>query len=41
MIWNITSILADKEINIEDMLNKSKNDIAYNIIDLSGDINQP
>ena len=40
MIGNITSILANKGINIEDMLNKSKNDIAYNIIDLSGDINQ-
>ncbi|MFT7288279.1 MAG: D-3-phosphoglycerate dehydrogenase [Halieaceae bacterium] len=30
----ITAIIADHEINIVDMLNKSRDDVAYNIIDL-------
>ena len=30
----ITAIIADHEINIVDMLNKSREDVAYNIIDL-------
>ncbi len=37
MIENITSILANSNINITNMLNKSKGDIAYNIIDINGD----
>ena len=36
MIENITSILASSNINIINMLNKSRGDIAYNIIDISG-----
>ncbi|WP_210396271.1 phosphoglycerate dehydrogenase [Motiliproteus sediminis] len=31
----ITAIIAEHEINIVDMLNKSRDDIAYNIIDLA------
>jgi D-3-phosphoglycerate dehydrogenase len=40
MIGKITSLLADNGINITDMLNKSKGDIAYNIIDVEGEISK-
>jgi D-3-phosphoglycerate dehydrogenase / 2-oxoglutarate reductase len=35
MVGQITSILADNKINILEMLNKSKGDLAYTILDLS------
>ena len=35
MISIITTLLAENSINIQDMLNKSKDDVAYNIIDTS------
>jgi D-3-phosphoglycerate dehydrogenase len=38
MIENITSKLAKNNLNIVDMLNKSRDDIAYNIIDVNGDV---
>jgi D-3-phosphoglycerate dehydrogenase len=38
IIGQITKILADKKINIANMLNKSKGEYAYNIIDIDGDI---
>ncbi len=34
ILGQITSILADRNINVIDMLNKSRGDIAYNLIDL-------
>ncbi len=34
MLGKILSILADQNINVADMLNKSRDDIAYNLIDL-------
>jgi len=34
MLGQILSVLADQNINVKDMLNKSRNDIAYNLIDL-------
>tara|TARA_B100000524_G_scaffold211092_1_gene110456 strand:- start:2635 stop:3816 length:1182 start_codon:yes stop_codon:yes gene_type:complete len=34
MIGKITTVLADNKLNIIDMVNKSRGDIAYNIIDL-------
>ena len=34
MIGKITTVLADNELNIIDMVNKSRGDIAYNVIDL-------
>ena len=34
MLGQITSILADQDINVMDMLNKSRGDIAYSLIDL-------
>lgn len=38
MISLITTLLAENNINIYDMLNKSKQDIAYNIIDTDDDV---
>ncbi len=40
MISEITSLLADKNINICDMINKSRGDLAYNIIDIEGDLSE-
>ncbi|MFV0507439.1 MAG: phosphoglycerate dehydrogenase [Bacteroidales bacterium] len=34
MVGQITSVLAKDNINIENMLNKNRNDLAYNIIDI-------
>jgi D-3-phosphoglycerate dehydrogenase / 2-oxoglutarate reductase len=39
MIEKITRLLADNKLNIADMINKSKGNIAYNIIDVESDIN--
>ena len=36
VVGPITSILADAKLNIADMTNKSRNDYAYNIIDIDG-----
>lgn len=33
MLGHVTNILADADINVLDMLNKSRGDIAYNLID--------
>ncbi len=38
MIEKITHLLAEGKLNITDMLNKSKGNIAYNIIDIDGDM---
>ncbi|MCK5095567.1 MAG: 3-phosphoglycerate dehydrogenase, partial [Spirochaetes bacterium] len=38
MVGQITAILASEGINIADMLNKSKGDLAYNIIDIDNEI---
>ena len=40
MISEITSLLADNSINICDMINKSRADVAYNIIDIAGDLSE-
>lgn len=40
MVGNITSVLADEDINIADMLNKNRGEIAYNIIDIDNDISE-
>ena len=37
VLGNVLSILADSELNVVDMVNKSRDDIAYNIIDIEGD----
>lgn len=38
MVGKITNVLADQHINIADMLNQHRDEIAYNIIDVDGDI---
>lgn len=38
MIEKITSILAEAKLNIEGMLNKSKGNIAYNILDFNAEV---
>ncbi len=42
VLGNVLSILADHNVNVIDMLNKSRNDVAYSIIDVesepSGDV---
>jgi D-3-phosphoglycerate dehydrogenase len=35
MLGQLLSILADQNINIIDMLNKSRDDVAYNLIDVA------
>jgi len=39
VLGSVLSILADGEINVLDMVNKSRDEIAYNIIDIEGDLN--
>ena len=39
MVGQITSVLANYGINIHNMINKSKGDLAYNILDLDSPIN--
>ena len=34
MLGQILSVLADQNINVIDMLNKSRDEVAYNLIDL-------
>ena len=38
MVGQITTILAQENLNIADMINKGKGDVAYNIIDLDTDV---
>ncbi|MDF1644640.1 MAG: phosphoglycerate dehydrogenase [Pseudomonadales bacterium] len=34
VLGNVLSVLADRDINVVDMLNKSREDVAYNLIDI-------
>jgi len=34
MLNQVLSVLADRNINVIDMINKSRNDVAYNIVDI-------
>lgn len=38
MVGQITSVLADEKINISDMINKHRDEVAVTIIDVDGDI---
>lgn len=40
MVERIASILAENGINIADMLNRSRGEVAYNIIDVDGNITE-
>ena len=35
MLGNILSLLADENINVLDMINKSRDEVAYNLIDVA------
>ena len=41
MVSQISSLLAAEELNISNMLNKNKADMAYNIIDIDGPVPSP
>ena len=38
MLSQVTSVLAETGVNIENMINKSKGDNAYTIVDVTGDV---
>lgn len=40
MVGKITNVLAEQNINIADLLNQHRDDIAYNIIDVDGNIEE-
>ncbi len=40
MLNQITSVLADRQINVVDMINKSRDDVAYNLIDVVAELDQ-
>lgn len=40
MVGQITSLLADAGINIGDMMNKSRDDVAYNLLDVEGEVGE-
>ena len=39
ILGSVLSVLADMNINVVDMLNKSRDDIAYNLIDIESQVN--
>lgn len=38
VLGNVLSVLADSNINVLDMINRSRNDLAYNIIDVESSV---
>ena len=40
VIGQVTSVIANAGVNISEMVNKSREDIAYTIIDLDQDLDQ-
>ena len=38
VLGNVLSILADFDLNVVDMVNKSRNEVAYNIIDIEAEL---
>ena len=40
MIGQITTVLADNDLNIIEMTNKSREDIAYSVIDLDSEASE-
>ncbi len=40
MVGQISTVLANAKLNIIDMLNKSKDDLAYTLVDVDGDVNE-
>ncbi len=39
VLGNVLSVLADAEINVIDMINRSRDELAYNIIDVEAEVN--
>lgn len=37
----VTSVLAERQINVMDMINKSRGEVAYNLIDVKDPLDQP
>lgn len=37
----VTSVLAERQINVVDMINRSRGDVAYNLIDVKDPLDQP
>ena len=35
MLGQMTTVLAERNINVIDLINKSRDDLAYNLIDLA------
>ena len=40
VLGQVLSLLADANLNVVDMVNKSRGEIAYNIIDLEGEVDE-
>ena len=40
MVGQITAVIASDNINISDMINKSRKELAYTVIDTDSDVNQ-
>lgn len=40
VLGSVLSVLADLNLNVIDMVNKSRGEVAYNIIDIEGDVSQ-
>jgi D-3-phosphoglycerate dehydrogenase len=40
MLNKVTSVLADRQINVVDMINKSRDEVAYNLIDVMDELDQ-
>ena len=38
VLGHVLSVLAEQKVNVIDMLNKSRDDLAYNILDVEGDV---
>ena len=40
VLGQVLSLLGDANLNVVDMVNKSRGEIAYNIIDLEGEVDE-
>jgi D-3-phosphoglycerate dehydrogenase len=38
MVGQISTALADAKLNIADLLNKSRDDLAYTLVDIDGEV---
>jgi len=41
MVGQISTCLAEASLNIADLLNKSRGDIAYSVLDMDGPVDRP